>query len=753
MRAMDTGLDPAAPSPRLMTPAWCLIWAVLAGGCTGLIEQPGSQPGDDQGDSVTLQSAHISHGRRPRPQHDGGTAVGDAGGRQVDTGAPGQDAGGAGQDAGGLGQDAGGAGQDASGPPPCQPATCAALGKDCGQVSNGCGGTLSCGTCPAGLTCGGNGAANVCGDGSGYRLPADRATAWTPGLNALGGIPARTTVCATVAASTYGNGAQDATAGIQAKLDACPAGQVVQLSAGTFTIDTDIVYLKTGVTLRGAGAGQTFLRRTNGAQDQVDGIGVAKPVIVVGQDRWTWGDASTNLTVDAPKAATSVTVASTAGLTPGMLVLVDELSGATWMTDPQGHGRKVWAAPDWRTVYQYHQPVVDIIDDPMPEAAGWFSRQDRPTSEIHEVASVSGNTVTFTTPLHISYRVSRTAQLTHLGAAAVRGAGLEGMTVTGGDDGDIRFVNAVASWAKGIEVATWRGEGFALEFTFRVEIRDSYIHDAAYSTPGGGAYALSLQGGTSEALIENNIVVRANKVIVSRCSGAGSVVGYNYMDEGFIDYAPAWQEMGVGGSHMVGPHHMLFEGNLSFNGDNDHTHGSSIYHTYFRNHLTGYRAAFTTNTGIAINDRTDVPGPGNGPRRCAGASAFSYWMSFVGNVLGLPGAMTGWTYEASTADDVIWAIGWENHGDLFDPDPTVAANLLRDGNFDYLTSSVHWHGIGGAGSSAVTLPDSLYLTAKPAFFNAGRGYVWPWVNPTGGTPVQTLPAKARFDAGTFFVQP
>src|SRR5262249_15499507 len=61
-------------------------------------------------------------------------------------------------------------------------------------------------------------------------LAADRRTAWNPGVP--GGIPARTTVCANVSASTYGDGARDATAGIQAAIDACPLGQVVLLSAG-----------------------------------------------------------------------------------------------------------------------------------------------------------------------------------------------------------------------------------------------------------------------------------------------------------------------------------------------------------------------------------------------------------------------------------------------------------------------------------------------------------------------------------------
>lgn len=36
---------------------------------------------------------------------------------------------------------------------PCTPTTCAALGATCGTPSNGCGGTLSCGTCGTGQTC------------------------------------------------------------------------------------------------------------------------------------------------------------------------------------------------------------------------------------------------------------------------------------------------------------------------------------------------------------------------------------------------------------------------------------------------------------------------------------------------------------------------------------------------------------------------------------------------------------------------
>ena len=51
-------------------------------------------------------------------------------------------------------------------PTTCRPTTCTALRKNCGQVSDGCGGTLSCGTCGTGESCGGAGVANVCGAGT-----------------------------------------------------------------------------------------------------------------------------------------------------------------------------------------------------------------------------------------------------------------------------------------------------------------------------------------------------------------------------------------------------------------------------------------------------------------------------------------------------------------------------------------------------------------------------------------------------------
>jgi hypothetical protein len=583
-------------------------------------------------------------------------------------------------------------------------------------------------------------------------LPADRATVWNPGMTAVGGIPVRSTICATL---TPNGGMLDDTAQIQTAINACPLGQVVQLAAGTFLINSgNIVMVNKGITLRGAGPNQTTLQKTNGAAPYPAPVSGPNPspLIIVGTSRWSntndssGAAGSTSLTADAIKGSNAVTAASTTGFSVGQFVLLDEASGAGWQNDPEGSTRgQIWAAPDWRVIWQKHNPALqsdDFADGVFPTTPGsagqWFSRLDRPTAEVKQIASISGATITFTTPIHISYRVSHFAQLSYYGPASVANAGVENLKIIGGDDGNLKFNWAAQSWAKNIESTVWFGQGVSLQSSFRIELREFYIHDAAWVQPGGGAYAISLDFGTSEVLVEDGISVRTNKVIVARCSGAGSVVGYNYMDMGYINSNGAWIETGINGSHMVGPHHMLFEGNYAFSGDSDNTHGNSIYHTFFRNYLAGVRGSFVDQEGGATID--DASQPSNGPKRAAGPMAYSYWMSFVGNLMGVAGKMSAWLYESSSGGSPsVWMLGWDTDALA---DPQVAANILRHGNFDYLTNSQIWEPT----IANRTIPNSYYLTSKPAFF---RNYSWPWVEPSTGAKY-TLPAKARYDAGTFF---
>ncbi len=590
-------------------------------------------------------------------------------------------------------------------------------------------------------------------------LPADRATTWNPGLKPAGGIPAREKVCARV---TPQGGAMDDTGRIQSAIDRCPSGEVVLLSKGTFLInDGRFLLIHKGITLRGAGPGETVLAKTDGAKPMQEAVSARPaPIVIVGPARFAATGhasdiaASTPLTSDAVKGSYEIAVTGAGRFSPGQIVLLDEVSGAGWQTDPQGRGR-VWASPDFRVVWQKHDPPVPYANDftadtypTTPGAAGsWFSRVDRPTAEIKEIASVSATTVTFTTPVHISYRTSNAAQLSRFARQHVTLAGVEDLRLAGGDDGNLRFQWASRSWARNVDVTSWHGEGVAIDSSFRVELREYYVHDAAWAQPGGAGYAISLSRGSSEVLIENGIAVRANKLLVFRSSGAGSVVGYNYVDMAYINTNSAWIEIGLNASHMVGSHHVLFEGNYAHNADSDSTHGNSIDLTFFRNHMGCIRAPFTNQAGGLIDDATESA---NAPKRCVGAMAYSYGLSFVGNVLGTEGRMKGWAYEARFTDATpgIWVLGWDPVAP-YPTDARVASETLRHANFDFLRDAVQWD----ERTAARNLPASFYLDSMPQFFKAGRGYEWPWVDPLGPVKLHTLPAKARYDSGTPFVQP
>ena len=555
-------------------------------------------------------------------------------------------------------------------------------------------------------------------------LPADRNADWNPGMNSVGGIPNRTTVCATLSPG----GGEDSDR-INSAIGSCPAGQVVQLSAGTFITNNHILINK-GVTLRGAGTGQTILSKTNGASPGSYQPQEYEQNIIVGPYQFS-NDSSTsvNLASDAQDGAYSVTVASTAGFASGQFVIIDEDQYYTgsWIqlySNGVAKNSQVWAGD--RILWKRHNPPSGN-DDGFPDSLCWWSRcNGNVYGEVKEIASISGNTVTFTTPFHSSYRTSHKAQMTKEGSGNyLTGVGVENLTMERGSSGCIQFHITAKSWAKNIECKTWLGHGVDLHRTHKIEIRDSYVHDGAWQVPTGGGYAVDLGSYTSDALIENNIILKTNKVMVANSGGAGSVVGYNYTDDGHAGDALTWQEVGINASHYAGSHHVLFEGNYSFNADNDSTHGGAVYHTFFRNHLSGFVQSYP-----------------DAQMRTAGAYTGSWWMTFIGNVLGLPGRMGGHIYEDTGRPwkgPAIWKLGIEPTAWDEDADPKVLSTILRGGNFDYLTNSVQWHNV-----TQQTLPNSMYLNSKPSFFGS---FTWPWVDPLGATKLHTLPAKYCFEQG------
>jgi hypothetical protein len=616
-------------------------------------------------------------------------------------------------------------------------------------------------------------------------LPSDRDASanWRmAGLLSVGGIPARTTVCATVNPS----GGNDTT-NIQNAINNCPAGQVVSLAAGTFTVaGGSYILLNKGITVRGAGAGQTIVQHptstscppssSQGAvMDCSSGGGNSEIFHVSPLGRYV-GNATTAcaLTADAAAGAYSISVTSSCAslFHAGDVVLLDELSGAQWMPDPEYPSNNIWASSDYRVVYHIHNPSASG-DDGNDVKCSYTINCDRVTNEIKQVKSVSGNTITFDSPVMISYRVSHTADLWHFQTPFLQMAGIENLTTAYGDNGSIEMDYCAYCWLYQVETKNYIGPSIELLFSFRPQVEHFYVHDAAWPVPGGAGYNIDLRYDTSEALIENGITILANKPMVARGSGAGSVIAYNYVDKQYIRDQDGWQEMGLNASHLVGPHHILFEGNWTSNMDSDATHGGSIYLTFFRNQATALRNSFIDLDSHAVqNDYLRCNGPnvyGGSPSRATGPQAYTYWVSFVGNVLGTANCTTaanGWylnnSFGGPDNSNGIFLLGWYNGGKSIN-DPTTATiypaippgvngttssctssgtncATILDGNFDFFSNAIHW----ATNDTNHVLPNSMYLTSKPAFFGTNT---WPWVVPTTGT-TYTLPAKARYDAGT-----
>jgi hypothetical protein len=551
--------------------------------------------------------------------------------------------------------------------------------------------------------------------------PSEGFMAWNPGIP--GGIPNVPNIHTTINASAFGNGVRDAVEeinnAIQAAGDAAASTrirQVVYLPAGTYRITGSINLNRNSVVLRGAGSGLTRITLDTTVDISAIRVGVF----------WPEYRPAVNVAGSVPRGATSLTVGDASGIQVGDIIQIDQL-------DDTGYVRIGDA------FYSKRGPRPDDVNG--PSSPGGY----RSVGQQLEVASKSGNVLGLSGPTYITFdapfspQVFKTATA-RSGEPGTRYAGLEDLSVTGGNNNNITALNVAYCWMKNVESdgrpATHggvQGAHLMLSHAYRCEIRGSYVHHARSINPGGGAYGISVGMQSSDNLIEDNICYMLNKPLVMNASGGGNVVAYNYVDEAIIASNPEWQETAVDGNHQSFSHHDLFEGNWASNIGSDSTHGNAGWLTFFRNYAPGRNSS----------------GVQTGNVRAVGIDGYNREHTVVGNVL-LQAALivNGMqpVYDCSNNGPcmdaaAVYRIGANSMGgDYRTRDDGKALRLLyRHGNYDYVTNTVIWD----AGTADHRLPNSLYLSGKPAFFGANP---WPWVEPAGTTKTFTLPAKARFDA-------
>jgi hypothetical protein len=514
-------------------------------------------------------------------------------------------------------------------------------------------------------------------------VPSNRRINWQPGVP--GGIPDRSTICANVVTGfgARGDGVNNDAPAIQNAINACPAGQVVFVPAGTYRLDSQLTIGK-GVVLRGAGADLTELKTY-----------AAWHGIQMGD--WPAAPVATNVSGSPSKGASIVTVASVSSpsLSVGDYIVIDQINDGV--------------------------EVINVDD---------FSRNGgtRALSQLIRITAISGTTLSIDPPLYHSYAAAQTPQVWKL-APMTSYAGLEDLYIERvsptGTEGysNVKIVACAYCWVKNVESKFAQFRHVDLDRTFRSEIRDSYFNDGMHWGTGGFAYGVVAGNRSSDNLVENNIFYHLRHSMVIKEGAAGNVFSYNYSVASYQGENWLAADMNAHGAHA---HMNLFEGNIGAKIYADFTHGSSSYNTFLRNNSIRESSALTVTNALRAVDVEKV----------------QYYYNFVGNVLGKLGQ--SWTAYQDSGTRIAgsgryaYTWGYPSDGASTSTDPQSKATMLRHGDFDFATQTSSWD----SSIADRDIPDSLYLSSKPAFFG---GLPWPSIGSDLNPIVGTIPAKERYE--------
>jgi len=534
-------------------------------------------------------------------------------------------------------------------------------------------------------------------------LPADRApgggATWNGKVGVPGGIPTRTTIFTTIPP-----GATAAT--IQSAINSCPAGQVVQLSAGTYDMGSSSINIfRSNITLRGAGAGQTILNFSG-----------TNYVTVGDFNTWYWTATSNpdpaagnpkSWTGGLSQGSTNLTVASTTGYSVGQLIMLDQLND-----------------PDTSLV-----GVEGVTANAYYSVAFPHTGEDRAQHQVSRITAISGNVITISEPVYMpNYSATFSPQVWRFQNQPTVGVGVENLSI----DGLFRFHAAYGSWITGCNVkwnnAAGGGDiGFlAAYWSARCTIKKCLVttDNNQISSEDYGIETRVCSG----MLIEDNIVDKIGVALqFSGCSG--SVVAYNYINN-VISGGGQWMAAGLL-NHGGWPNMVLCEGNIAPEWGLDNTDSPSGYNTAHRNWFQGVEQGNTRPLG-----NTQAICVAGMNRHC----------NAIGNVLGTSGVSYA-TYQdgpgclGSGGGKRIYSVGFFT-AECGGYDATTASTLIRAYNWNQKTNLV------ADGFTAADIPSSYYLTSKPAWFG---NLAWPAIdpdNPSASRNATRIPAGYRYVNGS-----
>jgi hypothetical protein len=544
-------------------------------------------------------------------------------------------------------------------------------------------------------------------------LDPSRAVDWSQ-AGVPGGIPNRTTICATLnPGASVGQ--------INAAIAACNNG-VVFLNAGTYNLSAGILFSnKRNVTLRGAGANQTKLIFTG-----ADGCGgvVSDICFINGSPNWIGGPGNiANWTGGYSQGATQIMLSTVANLQVGTLLNLDQLQDSS----------------DDGTVFQAANATSNNC-----LRCNNAGRSGRDQTQIVKVTAISGTNVTIFPGLYLpNWRSDRTPQGWWSDDTPISGSGVEDLSADSSgvtnNGAVVAFYNAYGCWAKGIKSLYAHDSHIKFWQSAHNTVRDSYFF--------GNQVGQSQSYGTdtylaADNLVENNIFQHVTVPNMNETS-QGDVYGYNFSINNFYNDGSG-NDNGIAlhsaYTHAAGNAYLMWEGNAYDGMSLENFHGPAHFITAFRNRFVGRQAPKNDRVFAILNQ------------------SYQRYTNIVGNVLGDPTYHTNYTNKYGDVQDKtvcqhsIYAMGWSSECGNYSaadcsgylgcpqPDSNVAASMLRWGNYDTVTAAVRWDPseVPSALSRyanpvpSQTLPSSLYLSGKPGWWPASMA--WPPMGPevTGG---------------------
>lgn len=364
-------------------------------------------------------------------------------------------------------------------------------------------------------------------------------------------------------------------AGVNAAIVNCPAGQMVRLSNGTFTVDARLFIGRSNIRITGGGASNTILQVTAAIGNGIIDVGSGDfPLSTVR----TWSSGFS-------KGTSTITLSSATSVSVGKLLVLTETVPGTGLVNGAGD-------------------EGDCVD-----CSGAIQNVFKVFQHHTKVTSVSGTDIGIAIPLQMTnWSSGLTPQCYVETASIVTNVIIEDLqidnSVSAFGQYGIFYQNTADTLLQRVWIKRAANRHVTSLHATQMEVVDNVFQDS--KDRATHSYGFAPDNCTGFWCV-NNIFEGVTGAFKPTSASYG-VFAYNYVTN--VQYTPDanWLQAPIGnhGSHSWG---ILIEGNIGPSIRMDNVHGSASHNTIFRNRFSGHETNRTDNSialALQATNRCDV---------------------------------------------------------------------------------------------------------------------------------------------------